>query len=109
MGKAKLLTMVSDKTSTGVASAVVLESLGTKKSFQMIGNTTAGAGAAEIEVQASNDGTNWVILDTLTLTLGTTVTSDFFEHAYPWKQFRGSVKSISGTGAKVSLIAAVQL
>ncbi len=74
-----------------------------KKTFQLIGWTSAGAGATTVGVQVSNDGTNWVEVDELALTLGTSVTSDTYEQDSTWKYVRGDVKTISGTDGTVTL------
>jgi hypothetical protein len=107
MGKVKTALMIDGAIATGVHSAV--EPLGNKRTFQAIGNTSAGAGASTIEIQVSNDGTNFHTVDTLSLTLSTTVSSDVYETAAPWKFVRGNVATISGTDATVSLIMGVQL
>lgn len=94
--------LLTDATATGAGTAV--QPLGVRRTYQAIGNTTAGAGASTIDIEVSNDGTNYVVVDTLSLTLATTVSSDSFESDKAWKYVRGNVKTISGTGAKVSLI-----
>ena len=48
----------------------------TQHSFQAVGSTTASTGAATIVIEASNDGTNYVTMATITLTLSTTPSSD---------------------------------
>ncbi len=106
-GQVKVHNLITNKTTTGATDAA--QPLGLHRTFHGFGNVTASTGAAEIEVQVSNDGTNWIIADTLALVLGTTVTSDSYENLYAWKYVRGSVKSISGTNAKVSLIMGAQL
>lgn len=77
------------------------------RTFQAFGNTTSGAGSATVLVEASNDNTNWITIATITLTLGTAVTTDGASSIAAWKYIRGRVSAISGTGAKVSLIGAV--
>lgn len=80
--------------------------LGMNKTFQLVGATSAGAGAASVTVEGSNDDTNWYVLDTLTLTLGTVVTSDEGVNTAAWKYIRGNVGSISGTDGYVTLVMA---
>lgn len=75
-----------------------------RKTFQAVGKTTAGAGSASVDVEVSNNKTNWLLAGTITLTLGTTETSDGFESSAHWVFVRGKVTAISGTGATVSLI-----
>lgn len=74
-----------------------------RMALQAKGVTTSGSGAAVVDVQASNDGVNWLTLGTISLTLGTSETSDGFVAEARWGAVRGYVQSISGTGAKVSL------
>lgn len=106
-GVVKTHVLISDRTTTGALTAIT--PLGPKRTFHGYGSTTAGSGASTIDVEVSNDGTNWIVFDTLSLTLGTTVTSDSSVIVDPWKYVRGNVKTISGTNAKVSLIMGVQL
>ena len=107
MGKVRTHLFATDKITTGASDAV--SPLGLNRTFQAFGNTSAGSGAASIEVQVSNDGTNWLVLDTLSLTLGTAVTHDYYENNFAWKYVRTNVASISGTNAKVSVIMGAQL
>ena len=74
----------------------------TSRTFQAWGTTTAGSGAASILIQVSNDGTRWLTLGTINLTLSTSETNDGFASAADWPYVRGNVNSISGTGAAVS-------
>jgi hypothetical protein len=72
------------------------------KTFQAAGTTTAGAGAATIKIQVSNDNSNWLDLGTISLTLSTTSSSDGFQAVGQWRYVRSNVTAISGTGASVS-------
>lgn len=71
--------------------------------FQASGTTTAGSGAATIAIQVSNDASNWITAGTITLTLGTSATTDGFALAAKWKHSRANVTALSGTGAAVSV------
>jgi hypothetical protein len=64
-----------------------------EKTYQASGTTSAGAGAATILIQGSNDGSNWDLIGTHSLTLAT---NDRY------KFVRANVTAISGTGAVVS-------
>ena len=79
--------------------------LGTdSKTFQAKGTTTAGAGAATIIIEVTNDTTwPWITLGTITLTLGTAATSDGLAMLAGWKYVRARLSAISGTGAAVSV------
>ena len=75
------------------------------KTFQLEGSTSSGVGAAAVKVEASHSGRvgTWEEVGSITLTLGTTTTSDSFSTVSIYKHYRGNVVSISGTGAKVIL------
>lgn len=101
-----VITLLSGATATGEGPTVTVESLrypANNRTIQAIGSVTASTGSATITVEASNDGTNWVVLDTLSLTLGTTVTTDWFESTGMWDKMRANVTVLSGTGASVSV------
>ncbi len=100
-------TLLSNKTATTTINECIPIS-GGRMTFQGYGTTTAGSGAAVITVQGTDDQTraNWVTLGTITLTLGTTSTTDGFMSDQAWLLVCGYVTSISGTGASVSLVAA---
>lgn len=66
------------------------------------GLTTAGTGAATVTVEASHDGTTPVLLATISLTLGTTITADSFGSVVPYSKVRAKLVTISGTGAAVT-------
>lgn len=77
------------------------------KTFQLYGKTESGSGAVSCDVEVSNDGVNWLLAGTITLTLSTTLSSDGFEIKAPWTFIRGEITSISGTGAIASLVMGV--
>lgn len=74
-----------------------------KLSFQATGQTTAGAGAVTVDIEASLDGVNFETIITISLTLSTTTTSDSQVIDAAWKHLRANVTAISGTGAAVSV------
>jgi len=76
--------------------------------FQAYGTTTAGAGAATIKIQVSNNETDWLDLGTISLTLATTSSSDGFAAEAPWQYVRANVTALSGTGASVSVKASTR-
>ena len=75
------------------------------RTFQASGQTSSGTGTATINVEVSNDNVTWIIMGTITLTLGTVATSDGFVSQANWTYVRGKIPSagISGTGASVNL------
>lgn len=89
---------------TGGGAGASFEAYMEDRTFQGLGSTTSGVGTAVIVVQGSNDNVNFITLGTITLTLGTAVTSDGFASDARWNYVRGNVTSITGTGAKASLI-----
>lgn len=79
------------------------------RTFQGMGTTSSGSGAAAIVIEASNksapveaSNVDWTTLGTISLTLGTTQTNDGFVSAASWRWIRARVSSISGTGATVN-------
>ena len=85
-----------------------------KMSFYAYGTTSSGAGASVIRIEANNESLSaadgkWVALGSITLTLGTTVTSDGFVIDAPWNFIRAYVVSISGTNASVSAYMGVEI
>ena len=75
----------------------------TYHSFQANGLTTTSTGAATVLIQVSDDGVNFLTLGTITLTLGTAVTSDGFAVANTWEYYRANLSAVSGTGANVTV------
>lgn len=96
--------LLSGVTATGAGSGMQGSRGGC--TFQASGTTGSGAGAATIAVQGSNDGTSWDTMGTISLTLGTTSTSDSFTADSRYALIRGNVTALSGTGAAVSLVMA---
>jgi len=94
--------VITDSTVTVTSTEVVLGS--DSKTFQAKGSTTAGAGAATIVIEVTNDTAwPWITLGTITLTLGTAATSDGLAMLAGWKYVRARLSAISGTGAAVSV------
>lgn len=101
----KLFNLLTNATATGtgpVANAANQPFPAQRHTFQVSGKTTAGAGAAAVDIQVSNNGRVWLTLATVTLTLGTTESTDGFVSDAPWRFVRANVTSISGTGASVT-------
>lgn len=97
-------TLLSAATAPGVGNGFSFRS-GGQRTFQAVGKTSSGVGAASVEIQGSNTGAHWVVMGTISLTLGVTETSDGFASDAAWQFIRASVASISGTGAEVSVYA----
>ncbi len=73
------------------------------KTYQGTGSTASGTGTAVISVEGSNDASNWDVIGTITLTLGTTATSGSFTSYDRYTQNRGNVTTLTGTGAAITL------
>jgi hypothetical protein len=78
------------------------------RTFQAFGETSAGAGASTIVIEVSdieNPATDadWILMGTITLTLGTTRTTDGFVSNAAWRNVRARITAISGTNATVSV------
>ena len=99
-------TAIMTKTAATAGGAYELDRRGEdskQRVFQAVGTTSSGSGAATVVVQVSCDETNWITLGTISLTLGTSATSDGFASDAPWPFVRGNCTAISGTGASVTL------
>lgn len=98
--------MLTAQTTTGVSGAFTVENI--YQTFQARGTTTAGSGSATIKIEVCNFDSpataDWITLGTITLTLGTTSTTDGFSKTAAWDKVRANVSAISGTGASVDVI-----
>jgi hypothetical protein len=104
--QAESYELITAATITTTSAAMLL---GTdSKTFQAKGTTSAGAGAATIIIEVTNDTTwPWITLGTITLTLGTVATSDGLAMLAGWKYVRARLSAISGTGALVSVVVGI--
>jgi len=104
--EAEAYTIINAATVATTSAEVALGS--DSKTFQAMGTTTAGAGAATIIVEVTNNITwPWITLATISLTLGTTATTDGVALLAGWKYVRARLSAISGTGAAVSVAVGV--
>lgn len=97
----RAVKIINAATTTGVHE--VIQPWGAQRTYQASGFTSAGAGASAIEIQVSDDCVNYIVQGTISLTLGTAITTDGFATDAHWKCVRPRVLSISGTGATVSV------
>lgn len=100
--KALTTTLLSGAIATGAGGS--FQPFGSKKVFQAYGTTSAGSGSATVKIQASITGSHWIDLATITLTLGTTVTSDGFASDTVWPYVRANITALSGTDATVTAV-----
>lgn len=96
------VTILSAATATGAGSTH--EPWGEERVIQAHGTTSAGAGAASINIEGSQTGSHWKTIGNIALTLGTTSTNDGFATDAAWRYLRANVASISGTDATVTVI-----
>lgn len=94
-------TILNAVTATGAGSAA--NGVRGNKTYHASGTTSSGTGAATIQVQGSHTGVSWDTIGTISLTLGTTATSDGFASEDRYAMVRGNVTALSGTGAAVTL------
>lgn len=97
-----MATLLSAATATGAGSSVGLKA--GFHSYQAYGTTSAGSGSATINIEVSNDASNWVVLGTITLTLGTSATTDGLSSIAAWEYTRANVTAISGIDASVTVM-----
>lgn len=71
--------------------------------FQAVGAMSSGTGSATINVEVSNNATNWLTLGTITLSLSTTAATDGFVSNATWTYVRGNVTALTANGT-VSLV-----
>lgn len=72
------------------------------RTVQIVGYTASGVGSATVNVEVSNNGTDWVPYDTVVLALSTTRASAIVIVDETYTFTRGNVTAIAGTGAQTS-------
>lgn len=93
----------SAQATTGASAALRPENAAhTNLLFHASGTTASGSGSATVKLQGSNDGTNWVDIGSVTLTLGVSATSDKVASVENWLFVRGNVTALTGTGATIN-------
>lgn len=93
-------TLLDAVTSTGEGES--FWQLKKDKTFQAILSVSTTP-TATVDIEVSNDGNNWVVIGTITLS--GSGDRDGFASSAAWLHHRGNVKAISGTSATVTLIA----
>lgn len=88
---------------TGTGAGEIHEPFGTSWTIQATGTTSAGAGSSTTQIQLSDDGVNFVLFCTITLTLSTTSSTDACAIDAAWRYVRANVTAISGTGAQTTV------
>lgn len=93
------MKLMDGQTTTGAGAS--LQNHGATRSFQAV-LTGTGAVTATVVIEVSNDGDNFLTLDTLDLT-GTDLATDGTTLGATWLYLRANVTAITGTGAAVSV------
>lgn len=102
MGQIIVAKLLNAATATGAGSSC--DKPRGSCTYHIIGSTTAGAGAATVTLEVSNDETdNFLVIKTFNLVLGTSIVGDGFEVTASWQKIRANVTAISGTGASVTV------
>ena len=97
-----MITLLNGVTATGAGAGVAINTPPEgSATFQAV---VAGTGVvqATVNVEVSNNNTDWEVAATISLN-GTTRAHDGFSMSAPWAYVRGNVTAISGTGAAVTL------
>jgi hypothetical protein len=92
--------ILSGVTAVSVGSLVDLTGRSNTKSYQGVITGTAPF-SASVNVEVSLDGTNWIVLTTMSLSNTTPTIGYTSTDAWPF--VRGNVTAITGTGASVNL------
>lgn len=101
MARADTLLLNATATGPSIASSLPLSGLAT---FHASGTVSSGTGSATINIEVSNDATNWLVHDTITLALSTSAASAGIEMSGAlWAFVRANVVALSGTGASVTV------
>lgn len=66
-------------------------------SFHATGVVGASTGTAVINIECSNDNTNWMTLGAMTLSMTTSVISDGFDSVSGFGYYRAKVTTLTGT------------
>ncbi len=93
----QLTKLITAALANVTGAAYVLPKGKEKRTFSATVDGT-GAVTATVAIQGSNDGVNWNVLGTITLTDTTTDTDGFASDA-PWPQIRAVLSNLTGTGA----------
>lgn len=102
MEKPSVQSMGSALTTTGAKE--IFQPWGTKRTFQVVGRTTAGGGSCSVDIEVSDNGINFLKLATIALpSMTTTDSTDGFASDAGWKYCRANVTAIAGTGANVDI------
>lgn len=93
------------KNASAVSVGDPIENSGANRTFQAVVSGT-GAVNATVDIEVSNNRTDWLNMGTITLS-GTSRATDGFAAAAPWAFIRARVSAISGSAARVDALVGV--
>lgn len=100
------LELTRGQTATGISTGI-FESSYNQCNFRAVQasiSTSSGAGSGVIDIEVSNDGEVWIKADAIIInTSGDQPASDGLVINAPWRKIRSNIKSISGTGAAITV------
>lgn len=94
-------TLMLSATAAATGSAFQIRStsdLYANRSFQAVGVMSASTGTANVVIEVSNDGTNYVTLGTINLTLTTSPSSDAFFTYTTYEFYRARTTQVTSNG-----------
>lgn len=104
--RARILTTPLFSAANATGAGAAMPGYPERKTYEVIGRTTAGAGSATVQIRGRNSPTAaWQVIGTVTLTLsasaGTNDAADSFASDDRYAEVSANVTAISGTGATV--------
>ena len=104
----KVYSLITNATGAVTGDSFQHLSSKTNRCFQAV-VTGTGAVSASVDIEVSNNGTNWNVLTTMAPS-GTTAASVIYTpttNHFSWGFIRGKLNTISGTGATLNLTVGV--
>lgn len=101
--------LLDDVSTTGAGSKVPIVKKGdSSATFQATVNGTSGAITATIDIEVSNNKTDWIVMGTISLsTTAPTADSDGFASNASWSFARANLTAITGADARVTVVMGV--
>ena len=96
------ITLLDGATATGT-STLTINDAPADKSCQASASTSSGTGSAVVDIEGSNDNSNWITLGTITLSPTTSGVTDGFAINAIWRNIRANLSTVSGTGSSVTV------
>lgn len=98
--------LLDNVSTTGAGSKVPVVKKGdSSATFQATVNGTSGTVTATIDIEVSNNETDWIVMGTISLSAtAPTADSDGFASNASWSFARAKLTAITGTGAVVTVL-----